>query len=69
MLVDEVAPEGGDVDQGPQALILFWVTASVSIIVVALRFLGRYIRRRIGLDDWLMLVTLVHLFSEKFMPG
>ncbi|KAG5948797.1 hypothetical protein E4U53_006148 [Claviceps sorghi] len=59
MLEDEVAPEGGDVDLGRQALVCFWVMAAVSTIVVALRFLGRHFRRRIGLDDWLMLVTLI----------
>ncbi|KAG5980691.1 hypothetical protein E4U55_003774 [Claviceps digitariae] len=59
MLEDELPPEGGDIDQGPQALILFWATAAVSIIVVTLRFIGRYFRQRIGLDDWFMLVTLI----------
>ncbi|OAQ65152.1 hypothetical protein VFPPC_06312 [Pochonia chlamydosporia 170] len=51
-------PAGGDVDRGPQAMILFWVTASIAIIVVALRFLGRRMRQSLGGDDWMMLITL-----------
>ncbi|GAB0134512.1 hypothetical protein EsDP_00002879 [Epichloe bromicola] len=59
MLPEQVAPpEGGDVDRGPQTLIIFWVTAALSVVVVALRFLGRHLRQRTGLDDWLMLATL-----------
>ncbi|KAK2606307.1 hypothetical protein QQS21_003238 [Conoideocrella luteorostrata] len=56
----EIAPVGGDVDRGPRALILFWVTTGVSIVIIALRFLGRYMRKRTGLDDWMMLITVIH---------
>lgn len=63
MVPEEVAPEGGDVDRSPQMLTIFWVTAALSVVVVALRFLGRHLRQRTGLDDWLMLVTLVRRLS------
>ncbi|KJK82888.1 hypothetical protein H634G_02025 [Metarhizium anisopliae BRIP 53293] len=51
-------PAGGDVDRGPSALILLWVTASIAIVIVALRILGRRMRKSLGWDDWTMLFTL-----------
>ncbi|OAA33221.1 integral membrane protein [Moelleriella libera RCEF 2490] len=59
MLRDELAPPGGDVDRGPDALITFWTTAGISVVVVGLRFVGRRLRRQTGLDDWIMLLTLI----------
>ncbi|KAG8424736.1 hypothetical protein J3458_001505 [Metarhizium acridum] len=59
MSTDNQEPAGGDVDRGPQALILLWVTASIAIVIVALRLLGRRMRKSIGWDDWTMLFTLV----------
>lgn len=66
MLDVNAAPPGGDVDRGAEARILFWVTAGIAFIVVALRFLGRRMRQSLGGDDWTMLVTLVSLDAASY---
>ncbi|KHN94962.1 uncharacterized protein MAM_07189 [Metarhizium album ARSEF 1941] len=58
-MVEDDEPAGGDVDRGPQSLVLFWVTASVGTIIVGLRLLGRRMRKSTGWDDLMMLVTLL----------
>ncbi|KAF5131100.1 hypothetical protein E5D57_007449 [Metarhizium anisopliae] len=58
MSTNNQEPAGGDVDRGPSALILLWVTASIAIVIVALRILGRRMRKSLGWDDWTMLLTL-----------
>ncbi|KAG6024763.1 hypothetical protein E4U41_001684, partial [Claviceps citrina] len=52
-------PDDGEIKLGRFGLVMFGLATMVSIIVVGLRFLGRHFRRRIGLDDWFMLLTLI----------
>jgi len=52
-------PPDGDRTRGPQLLAIYGVQGILSIIVVALRFYVRYVKRIIGLEDWAMLAALV----------
>ncbi|QUC21865.1 uncharacterized protein UV8b_06106 [Ustilaginoidea virens] len=61
MSTKAAAPPGDVADRGHGALVLFWTTAAAGTVIVGLRFLGRKMRRRTGLDDWIMLLTLVRL--------
>lgn len=47
-----------DEDRGPQLIGAFWTWSALSIILVMLRFYARYQLRAIGLDDWMMLITV-----------
>ncbi|KID59830.1 uncharacterized protein G6M90_00g093400 [Metarhizium brunneum] len=53
------APLGGDVDRGPEALVICWVMTAMGILVVLMRFVGRRMMRSTGPDDWMMLLTLI----------
>jgi len=46
-------------DRGPTAVAVHWPQVGVAIVVVAARFYTRKRMRITGVDDWLMLVTLV----------
>lgn len=58
------APLGGDVDRGPEALVICWVMTAMGILVVLMRFVGRRMMRSTGPDDWMMLLTLVGWFPS-----
>jgi hypothetical protein len=57
------APPGGYDDRGPQMIAIYWIEASIAIVVVALRIWGRVVLRQVGADDYVMLFTLVSYFS------
>ncbi|KAI1345328.1 integral membrane protein [Xylaria sp. FL0043] len=48
-----------DVDRGPRLIAMFWSYTAIILVVLSLRFYARYKIRAIGLDDWLMLITVV----------
>ncbi|KAL9045811.1 MAG: hypothetical protein Q9214_001211 [Letrouitia sp. 1 TL-2023] len=50
------AVENGD--RGQAAMATYWVTTTIASFVVAARLYIRIVRKTIGVDDWLMLVTL-----------
>lgn len=53
-----------DEDRGPQLLAMYWTECTVATIVVALRIYSRIKIKGLGLDDWIILFTMVreHLF-------
>ena len=51
-------PYGGDEDRGPAMLAIVWVYGGLSIIILGLRFYSRGVIKKIGADDWSMLLTL-----------
>lgn len=53
-------PPPPDDTRGPQLLIVSWVTLSLGLIIVTLRFITRgVLRRTLGRDDWTILIALV----------
>lgn len=46
-------------DRGPAAVAVYWTQVGIATFVVAARFYTRKRMRTTGVDDWLMLVTLV----------
>ena len=53
-------PLGGDQDQAAKFVITSAILTSISVAIVALRFIARAVRgNHLGWDDWTMLVTLV----------
>ena len=52
-------PTGDDKDRGPAVMAIAWVECTFAIVVVSLRFWGRYLIKKVGIEDWLMLFTLV----------
>ena len=58
--VVKVSPVGPAEDRGKAVIIIFWVQLSLAMTTVAARFWARYIIKRFGRDDWLMLFTLVY---------
>jgi hypothetical protein len=50
-------------DRGPTAVAVYWTQVGVATVIVAARFYTRKRMRMTGVDDWLMLVTLVSSLS------
>jgi hypothetical protein len=51
-------------------LALIWTLASLSIVVVVARFYTRTILvRKVALDDWLMLISLVSCSRDRFFTN
>lgn len=46
-------------DRGDAAIAVFWTLTSIATVIVAARFYARWLIRGIGLDDWMILVSLV----------
>ncbi|KAF9893600.1 hypothetical protein FE257_010912 [Aspergillus nanangensis] len=55
----DITPPPGAVDRDRGAIIvsILWIETAIGAIVICLRFIGRYMIRKIGWDDWLMLLT------------
>ena len=53
------APAGGDQDRGSSLTAIFWVESGIACIVVSLRICARVMIRKVGVDDYMMLLTLV----------
>ncbi|KAL9131488.1 MAG: hypothetical protein Q9217_000567 [Psora testacea] len=60
-----VPPLDGDRDRGWQLLATFWAESGVAITVIALRMWSRYKLRNRGLDDWIMLFTVVLVVASN----
>ena len=55
-------PAGGDQDKSVELLALSWTWASLSLIMISLRFYSRIkITQRLWWDDFFALVTMVSL--------
>lgn len=54
-----MALQDGYEDRGPQMIAIYWVEAAIAIVVVSLRVWGRITIRQVGLDDYVMIFTLV----------
>lgn len=52
-------PSGGDQDRGGSLLAITWAETFICIVVLGLRFYSRMKLKNIGIDDWMMLITLV----------
>lgn len=56
----------GTDDLGPAVLSVAWVFAGISILIVAARFYVRiWIVRKLGIDDYIILLTLVSLLLNS----
>ncbi|CAG8953110.1 hypothetical protein HYFRA_00003307 [Hymenoscyphus fraxineus] len=51
--------DGGDQDRGPQLMAMFWTEAIIGLLLVTLRVHVRYSIRGLGVDDWLMILTVI----------
>lgn len=49
-------------------MAIYWVESAVAFLVVSLRVSGRVMIRRLGLDDYMMLFTLVGHPSHSWLP-
>ena len=50
-------------------IIIYWTEAAIAILVVVLRIWGRIVIRQLGIDDYVMIFTLVsfyHVASEYY---
>ena len=59
------APAGGNQNRGPHLVGIFWAEAAVASLVILLRISGRLMIRQLGLDDYMMVFTLV---SSRLHP-
>ena len=53
------APPGGNQDRGPHLIGIFWAEAALASLIILLRISGRLMIRQLGLDDYMMIFTLV----------
>ncbi|KAK0515842.1 hypothetical protein JMJ35_001876 [Cladonia borealis] len=53
------APAGGNQNRGPHLVGIFWAEAAVASLVILLRISGRLMIRQLGLDDYMMVFTLL----------
>lgn len=54
-------PQGGDRDRGGSLMAMFWTEVPIAIIVVAMRIYSRFKIKATGIDDWVMVITLVSI--------
>ena len=47
-------------------MAIFWAESGVAIVVILLRMSGRIMIRKVGLDDYMMLFTLVGIPSHAW---
>ncbi len=59
-------PADGNQDRGPHLVGIFWAEAALASLIILLRISGRLIIRQLGLDDCMMILTLV---SDRLHPG
>lgn len=52
-------PASGDQDRGPAIMAIVWTQGAISTLVVAIRFAARISIMAVGMDDWVMLFTLI----------
>lgn len=57
------SPETPDINRGRVVVAILWTETAVAVIIVSMRFYARTMIKRISWDDWLMLVTLVSIFT------
>ena len=57
-------PTDGDRNRGPSLVAIFWVESAIAFVVISLRVTGRIMIRKLGLDDYMMLFTLVSDLSS-----
>ena len=64
-------PSGGDQNQATKMITVHAILASLSVIIVSLRFIARTKgSKRFGWDDWTMLAALVRsLLTEIHMSS
>ena len=55
------SPSDHTEDRGPAAMAIYWTQVGIAIIIVATRLYTRQRMKITGIDDWLMLITLVRL--------
>ncbi|KAK0702006.1 hypothetical protein B0T26DRAFT_744917 [Lasiosphaeria miniovina] len=48
-----------DEDRGPHLVAMFWTYTSIAAAMTGLRFYARLQIRAVGLDDWMMLATVI----------
>ena len=53
------APAGGNQNRGPHLIGIFWAEAALASLIILLRISGRLMIRQLGLDDYMMIFTLV----------
>jgi hypothetical protein len=56
-------------DRGSAIMLIFWIQASVAMAIVATRFVARMLIKSVGVDDWLMLFTLVSVGTMVLRDG
>ena len=49
----------GSQDRGPELLAVFWTECAVALAVMFLRVYARLMIKNVGLDDWVMFLTMV----------
>lgn len=54
-------PQGGDRDRGGSLMAMFWTEVTIAVIVVAMRMYSRFKIKATGVDDWIMVLTLVRM--------
>lgn len=54
-----MVPPGGDQDRGGLLMAMFWTELPIAVLFVGLRMYSRFRLRNTGVDDWIMVVTLV----------
>lgn len=52
-------PPGGNQDRGPAMMEIMWIQTGFGILIIAMRFMARFLIHKTSWDDWLMLMTLV----------
>ena len=62
-------PDGGDQNRGPKLLAVFWTQVSICIVVIAMRMYSRFKLKTTGVDDWVMVVTLVRCPLDLFLTS
>jgi hypothetical protein len=58
-----IPPPEGNKNRGPDLIAMFWMESVFCIMILALRLYVRISIRGLGIDDWLMLFTVVCRFK------
>lgn len=61
-------PLAPDISRGPDLVIVKWLTVSVAVLLVSLRFYVGVLRKKLGWDDYTILLAVVSCIPSRLFP-
>ena len=60
-------PFDGDRDRRAELMTISWIEFLVALIVMSFRMYARILIKNLGIDDWIMFLSMVRLFTQFYL--